>query len=84
MGTRPLEIVHTDKIGPISPISLFGEHYIISFLDDYTHYAVTQVLRRKFEAAGKFKDFYKLTTAKFNSKLVTSRCDNAREFIMGR
>ena len=82
-ATRPLQLVHTDIIGPLIP-SVYGERYVITFIDDYTHYSVTQVLTNRSEAAEKFQSYAKFATAKFNTKISTVRCDNAREIVMGQ
>ncbi|UYV61480.1 hypothetical protein LAZ67_1005005, partial [Cordylochernes scorpioides] len=37
-ATRPLEIVHTDLCGPIEPLTHDNKKYIMTFLDDYTHF----------------------------------------------
>ncbi len=38
-NTKPLKLIHTDVMGPISPSSFsFGNRYIITFTDDATRY----------------------------------------------
>lgn len=82
-ATRPLEIVHTDVIGPISP-SLNDEEYIVSFLDDYTYYCVLFVIRRRSDLVDQFIQYEGLATAKFNIRIENVRCDNTLEYIAGR
>lgn len=81
-ATRPLELVHTDLIGPLEP-SVHGEKYV-TFLDDYKHYAVSFVLYEKSDIAERFEEYEKMATAKFNVKITTLRCDNALEIVAGR
>jgi len=41
-ATRPLQLVHSDIIGPvISPISHDSKRYILMFIDDYTHFTAS-------------------------------------------
>lgn len=79
---RPLQIIHTDTIGPLTQ-SVDFESYIVTYLDDYTHYAVTFVLKRRSDVPTTFEDFEKRATAKFNAKLHKIRCDNAPEYVSG-
>lgn len=43
----PLEIVHSDVCGPITPTSWNGKRYFLTFIDDYTHYTVVFLLENK-------------------------------------
>lgn len=38
---RPLQIIHSDICGPITPLSLDGSKYFMIFVDQFTHYCVT-------------------------------------------
>lgn len=76
----PLEIVLTDMIGPPEP-SKNNERYIITFLNDYTHYTTTQVLHYRSEIAKYFKQYERLISTEFNRKIINIRCDGASEFI---
>jgi GAG-pre-integrase domain len=35
LAARPLELIHTDICGPITPGSYSGKEYFITFIDDY-------------------------------------------------
>lgn len=78
----PLELIQTDIIGPLEE-SVNGEKYLITFLDDYSHCAVTVALHQRSDVAEHFKKFERLATAKFNQKISTIRLDNAPEFVGG-
>lgn len=43
----PLELVHSDLCGPITPASKGGAKYIATFLDDYTKFSVVRLLKQK-------------------------------------
>ena len=53
--TRPLEIVHTDLVGPTKTKGLKGEKYFMLLFDDYTIMTVVSFLRNKSEAFENFK-----------------------------
>lgn len=36
--TRPLYTVHTDVCGPITPSTIHHKNYVVTFLDEFTHY----------------------------------------------
>ena len=33
---KPLDVIHSDLAGPISPVTKYGVEYVICFLDDYS------------------------------------------------
>ena len=37
---RPLRRVHSDLFGPINPVAHNGVKYLLTFVDDYTHFVV--------------------------------------------
>jgi len=79
---RPLQIIHTDLCGPISPETWDGYKYFITFLDDFTHFTtLVYLLKSKNEVAEKLKDFAQKIEAKWNFKIAKIRGDNGREYI---
>jgi hypothetical protein len=38
-ASRPLERIHSDVVGPIDTVSYNGNRYILTLLDDYTHFS---------------------------------------------
>jgi hypothetical protein len=48
--TRPLEIVHTDLVGPTTTKGLKVEKYFMLLVDDYTRMTVVCFLKNKLEA----------------------------------
>jgi transposase InsO family protein len=49
-ATKPLERVHTDLCGPITPTSRDGHKYVINFIDEYSSMIFVYCLRSKDEA----------------------------------
>lgn len=80
-ATRPLELVHSDLFGPISPTSRDGKRYMLTFIDDYTHFTASYALESKSETARYFKAYEAMAGAHFNIKLSRFRCDNGREYV---
>lgn len=78
---RPLFIVNSDISGPITPSTINDKHYFILFVDEYTHYCVTYLIKYKSEAFSVFKDYVAKSEAHFNLKVVNLYCDNGREYL---
>ena len=78
--TQPLEIVHSDRAGPIDPKSLGGALYLLLFTDYFTRYKVSYVLKRKLEAFACFKE-YKALVEKQQGKVIRKlRTDGGEEY----
>ncbi|KAI5748286.1 hypothetical protein M8J77_023876 [Diaphorina citri] len=75
-----LQIVHTDLCGPIDPISHEGYRYILTFLDDYSHFLYVYLLKEKSEVFDKFKEYFYYTKSLFNKTVNKLRCDNGGEY----
>jgi len=78
---RPLQLIHSDLIGPINPVSYDKKKYVLTFVDDYTHFAAAYIIESKTEVLKFFKKYEAMATAHFNSKVSRFRCDNGREYI---
>jgi len=70
---RPLEIIHSDVCGPISPSTWDNKRYFITFLDDYTNYTMIYLMETKTEALEKFQEYTALAETKWNKKVVNLR-----------
>lgn len=44
-ATKLLELVHTDVLGPLEVCSVGGSRYVITFIDDYSHWTVTYTMK---------------------------------------
>jgi len=80
-STRPLERIHSDLCGPISPVAYNGSKYLLIFVDDYSHFTVVFGLKSKTEVAYHIKLYEARVTSRFNSKISNFRCDNGTEFV---
>jgi hypothetical protein len=54
--TRPIEIVHTDLVGPTTTKGLKGEKYFMLLVDDYTVF----FLKKDFENFKVYKEMLKM------------------------
>ncbi len=44
---KPLELVYSDVLGPFEVASLCGSKYAVTFIDEYTKYAVVKYMSNK-------------------------------------
>ena len=56
-ASEPLELIHVDICGPISPPSLGGSRYFLLIIDDYTRLTWVAMLQQKFDAFVAFNRF---------------------------
>ncbi|KAK9879752.1 hypothetical protein WA026_006815 [Henosepilachna vigintioctopunctata] len=81
---RPLEIIHTDLCGPIDPTTWDNKKYILTLMDDYTHYVVIYLLEYKSETTDYIKEYVEEMERDKNTKVKKIRSDNGGEYINTR
>ena len=79
-AAQPLELVHADICGPISPTSNSGKRYVLCFIDDFTRKAWAYLLTEKREAFMCFKQFQKLVEKEKGLAVKCLRTDRGGEF----
>jgi hypothetical protein len=67
--TKPLEIVHTDLIGPTTTKVLKGERYFMLLVDDYTRMTVVCFLKNKSQAFENFKIYKEMVENEMDSRI---------------
>ena len=74
-ASRPLERVFSNVVGRITPSSVDGFRYFVTFIDEHSSYACVNFMRNKNEVYQKFKEYLSDygTTCKFRS-------DNGTEY----
>ncbi|KAJ3691459.1 hypothetical protein LUZ61_020623 [Rhynchospora tenuis] len=78
---KPLELIHTDICGPITPNSLGKHRYFNTFVDDFSRRTWVYFLKEKFEAFVVFKKF-KVLVEKLNGNYIKAlRSDRGGEYI---
>lgn len=81
--TQPLELVHSDLCGPITPASKGGGRYIATFLDDYTKFSVIKVLKNKSDMALAIPEVFNFLERQSagNHVVKALRTDNGTEYV---
>ena len=74
----PLELVHTDLVGPIDPISKDGFRYAIAFTDDYSGAVFVYFLKSKSDTVKAAEQF--LAHSAPWGQVKSLRLDNGTEF----
>ena len=77
---EPVELVHADICGPISPSTLGGNRYFLLIIDDYTRLIWVAMLLQKSDAFEAFKRFKTLAETEKGVKLKALRTNRGGEF----
>ena len=80
-ATRPLQLINSDVVGPISPTSYGNKRYLVTFIDDCTHFMAVYAMEANSEAFSYFRIFEAMAIAHFGTKLSRFRCDNGGEYV---
>ncbi len=79
--TECLELVHTDLVGPITPMSIGGGTYVLTILDDFTKYNTVCILKSKADAKLMLMKTLNEWETLTNCKVRKLRSDRGGEFI---
>ncbi|KAD4586165.1 hypothetical protein E3N88_23766 [Mikania micrantha] len=77
---EPLELLHADLCGPITPLSKGGNRYIFLIVDDFSRYMWVYLLKAKDEALSKFKIFKTEVEKETGFAIKMLRTDQGCEF----
>jgi transposase InsO family protein len=77
---KPLEIMHTDLVGPTTTKGLKGERYFMLLVDDYTRMTAIFFLKNKSEAFENFKIYKEMVENEMDSRIKCLRSYNGGEF----
>lgn len=77
---QPLELVHGDLCGPITPATKGQNRYIFTLIDDFSRYMWIFLLKEKSEALLHFKKFKALAENELEKSLKVFRSDRGGEF----
>jgi transposase InsO family protein len=78
--TRPLEIVHTELVGPTREKGLKCEKYFMLLVDDYTRMTAVLFLKNQSEDFENFNIYKEMVENEMDSKIKCLRFDNGGEF----
>lgn len=73
-GTRakaPLELVHLDVVGKITPASKGESNYFVRFIDDYSRFTVVYPTKTKNEVLDRFNHNRRMVKNLHNTKVKT-------------
>jgi len=76
-----LSLVHSDICGPINVESAGGARYFVTFIDDYSRYTVTVMLRNRSDVVQAFKDYKRKMENLTNRRIKKLRTDNGKEYV---
>lgn len=80
-ANKPLELVHADLCGPITPQTSAGNRYFFLLVDDFSRFMWVYVIKTKDEALVAFKKFKVQVENKTSFKVKTLRTDRGGEFV---
>ena len=76
-----LDLVHTDVCGPMSIRAREGYRYFVTFIDDYSRYGYTYLLRHKSETFDRFKEFKAEAEKQLDRNIKSLRSDRGGEYL---
>ena len=71
-ASKPLELIHADLCGPISPATIGGSHYFMLLVDDFSRWMWIYVIKTKDKALLMFDKFKRLVE---NSPSRLTKCN---------
>lgn len=75
-----LGLIHSDICGPMNTESLGGAKYFATFIDDFSRYTETTMLKQRSDILTAFKNFKKRVEKETGCVIKRLRTDNAKEY----
>ena len=79
-SSRVLELVHSDVCGPVTPVTWDDQRYLVTFIDDYTHFTVVYLIKNKSNVLEMFQRYKAMAESHTGKKIARIRCDNGGEY----
>lgn len=79
-SSQILDIVHTDLCGPMKTHTPSGNKYVMNLVDDFSRFTVTYLLRNKWEATERIKEYVRWVENLFGRKPRVIRSDGGGEY----
>ncbi|KAK1409296.1 hypothetical protein QVD17_35822 [Tagetes erecta] len=79
-ASKPLELIHADLCGPITPQTFGGNEYFLLIVDDLTRYMWVYLLKSKDEAFDQFRKYKVQVEQESKFRVKTLRTDRGGEF----
>ena len=77
---QPLDLVHSDVVGPFPVLTPGKSKYLVTFIDDYSSYCVTFLMKSKDEVFQRFKEYEARVTNELGRSIKILRSDNGGEY----
>ncbi|KAL0394817.1 UNVERIFIED_CONTAM: hypothetical protein Slati_4447900 [Sesamum latifolium] len=78
-----LDLIHTDVCGPLNTPAREGYSYFITFTCDHSRYGYIYLIRYKFEAFGRFKEYRLEVENQTSCKIKALRSDRGGWYLSG-
>ena len=82
-ATHPLGLVHTDLVGPMPMESRTRARYVLTFIDDYSGYALIAFIRNKDATSQHFQAMVSWAETFTSHSLTSVHSDRGGEFMAG-
>ncbi|CAL9012443.1 unnamed protein product [Prunus brigantina] len=79
-ASQPLELIHSDICGPMQTITLGGNRYFLTFIDDHTRMCWVFFLQHKSQAFNIFKRFKNMVELQSGYQIKKLRSDRGGEY----
>ena len=79
-----LELVHSDVVGPFLVPSFSKSCYVLTFIDDYSHFTWVFFMAHKSEVFEKFLSFKAQVEKQLEKEIKVFRIDNGGEYVNSR
>lgn len=78
--TEPLQMMHSDICGPITPITVGQKRYVMTLVDDFSSFSRIYLLCHKSDACMKIREFVEEMKTQFGRKPKIIRSDRGGEY----
>ena len=79
-----LDLIHSDVWGPTQNVSLGGNLYFLSFIDNYTWHTWIYLIERNSEVFDCFRDLKGFVETETGRKIKCLRSDGRKEYFSGK
>jgi hypothetical protein len=77
----PLNLIHSDLMGPFPHPSISKARFVLIFVDDFSRFTWIYFLRKKYEVFQHLNDFKALVETQSRKKIKFLRTDNGGEYV---
>lgn len=79
-----LDMIHSDLCGPITPATLGGKRYFVTFIDDATDMTFIELLKQKNETLDKYKEKQIEFKTQYGKEIKILKSDNGGEYVSNK